>query len=208
MAVEITWLGRNCFRLRGREGIVITDPCPRESGYNIAKPVANVVTVSRRDEPGYSAAEAVGGEPRVLDAPGEYEIGGVLVTAVALPREDGARNIAFVVELENIRIAHLGLPDAPPTAAAIETLGDVDILLVPAGGLNSLEPKIASDLIKQIDPKVAIPMNVGTPQEKLKLEPLEAFLKEIGSRPEPQPRYQTTRGQLPTELTILVLAPK
>ena len=80
MPIEITYLGRNCFRLKGRDGSVITDPCPPESGFTIGKQTAEVVTISRRDDPGYSWSSGIGGDPMVFDAPGEYEIGGILIT--------------------------------------------------------------------------------------------------------------------------------
>ena len=59
MPVEITWLGRNCFRLKGRSGVVLTDPCPPESGYVIGNQNANIVTISNRDNPGYSFREGL-----------------------------------------------------------------------------------------------------------------------------------------------------
>lgn len=206
--MEITWLGRNCFRLKGRERTVITDPCPPESGYRLGKPAADIVTVSRRDDPGYSFVEGVGGTPKVLDAPGEYEIGGVLVTGVAMKRDDGARNVAFVCEIDGIRIGHLGLPSAAPSASVLEQMDDVDVLLIPVGGHNSLAATIAADLITSIDPRIAIPMNYRTELEQMELEPIDRFLKETGSKAEPQPRIQVTRSQLPQDLTIMLLQAK
>jgi len=206
--MEITWLGRNCFRLRGREGVVITDPCPKESGYNLGKPSADIITLSSREDPGYSAVSAVAGEPRVLDAPGEYEIGGVLVTGVATKRADGQRNLIFVVELDTIRIAHLGLATAAPSAATIEEIGDIDVLLLPAGGGNSLAPALAQDVMTALDPRIAIPMNYKTAVETAALDPLDLFLKETAAKPEPQARLSVTRSSLPAELTLVVLEAK
>lgn len=206
--MEITWLGRNCFRIRGREGAVVTDPCPPESGYKFAKPAADIITLSSREDSGYNAVEVVAGTPRVLDAPGEYEIGGILVTGVATKGPNDARNVAFVVEVDGIRVGHLGLLTSAPTAAQIESLGDIDVLLLPAGGGNALSPKLAQDLMTKFDPHLAIPMNYRTDAESLDLEPLENFLKETGAKPEPQARLQVTRNSLPEALTVMVLEPR
>lgn len=206
--MEITWLGRNCFRIRGREGAVVTDPCPPESGYKFAKPAADIVTLSSKDDSGYSAIEVVGGTPKVLDAPGEYEIGGILVTGVATVGQNASRNIAFVVEVDGIRVGHLGLLASAPNAAAIEALGDIDVLLLPTGGGNALSPKLAQDLMTKFDPGVAIPMNYRTEVETLELEPLESFLKETGAKPEPLARIQVTKSSLPQDLTVMVLEPR
>jgi L-ascorbate metabolism protein UlaG (beta-lactamase superfamily) len=206
--VEITWFGRNAFRLRGREGVIVTDPCPRESGYNLGKPAADIVTVSRRDDPGYSAVSAVAGNPIVLDAPGEYEVGGVLVSGTANLRADGTRNVIFTIDLDGMRVVHLGLPTSPPPAAELQELGDVDVLLVPVGGLNSLSSAAAADIVTTVEPKVVLPMNYRTNLESLELEPVDRFVKETGAKAEPQPRLQVTRSQLPGQTTVMLLQPR
>lgn len=206
--MEVTWLGRNCFRLRGREGVVITDPCPPESGYRIGKTEAQIITVSRRDDPGYSATSVVGGEPLVLDAPGEYEVGGALVTGIATKLPDGGRNIVFVIELEGIRVGHLGLIAGPPPAAVLEALKDVAILLIPVGGGGALQGPAAQDVMTTIDPGIVIPMNYKTEFEQLELDPIERFIKETGSKTEPQPRLSVTKSQIPSELSVVVLQPR
>ena len=207
MAVEITWLGRTCFRLKGRDGVVLTDPCPPESGYTLAKQAADVVTMSRVDDPRYSYREVVTGDALVLDAPGEYEKGGLLVTGIASKRPDGTRNLMFIFELDGIKIGHLGLPGSA-NAPGLDEMKDVDILLIPVGGGDSLSGAAAADVMTTIDPKIAVPMNYRTDFETLDLETLEKFVKETGSKPEPQPRLQFTRSQLPQDLTVMVLSPK
>ena len=206
--MEITYLGRTCFRLKGRDATVITDPCPPESGYRLGKPTADIVTLSRRDDPAYSWVEGVAGQPVVFDAPGEYEVKNVLVSGIGTRRADGSRNIMFVVEIDGIRIVHAGLPDAVPTGAILEQLDDVDVLLMPVGGGISLGSAAASDLMETIDPHIAIPMHYRTPVEPLELEFLDKFLRETGQKREPVARLQVTRGSIPAELTVQVLEPK
>ncbi|GAB4327858.1 MAG: MBL fold metallo-hydrolase [Dehalococcoidia bacterium] len=206
--MEITYLGRTCFRLKGREATVITDPCPPESGYRLGKPTADIVTLSRRDDPAYSWVEGVAGEPLVFDAPGEYEVKNVLVSGIGTRRADGTRNVMFVVEIDGIRIVHAGLPDSVPTGAILEQLNDVDVLLMPVGGGISLGSAAASDLMETIDPHIAIPMHYRTPVERLELDFLDKFLRETGQKLEPVARLQVTRGSIPAELTVQVLEPK
>ena len=204
MPIEITYLGRNCFRLKGRDGSVITDPCPPDSGFSLGKQSAEIVTISRRDDPGYAYAVGIGGNPMVLDSPGEYEIGGILVTGVANKRPDGVRNVMFISEIDGIRVGHLGLA----SNVSLEDFKGVDVLLLPVGGNNALAPNLAADLMTKIDPSVVIPMNYKTGGEPLPLEPLEAFLKETGSRPEPLAKVTVSRSNLPQDLTVMVLEPK
>ena len=76
--MEINWLGHSCFRLKGSHATVITDPYSPELGYTMGKVTANVITVSHAD-PGHSYTDGIGGEPKVIAGPGEYEVSGVLI---------------------------------------------------------------------------------------------------------------------------------
>lgn len=208
MAVEITWLGRTSFRLRGREGTVITDPAPASSGYKIGKATGSVVTLSRRDDPEFGDAKLVAGDPRVLDAPGEYEVGGVLVTGVGLPMPEAGRHMTFLFELEGVRICHLGAMPGTDRPTLPDELDDIDVLLMPVGGGGSLSPRQAMDLMTKVDPSLVVPMFYKTEQERMDLEPIERFLSETGSKPEPQPRLTTTKASLPDALTVVVVQPR
>lgn len=204
MALEIVFLGRTCFRLKGRDGTVLMDPLPPGSGFALGKQEAGIVTLSCADDPRYGDPSVVSGAPKVLDAPGEYEIGGVLVTGTAMRRADGRRTVSFVVEIDGIRVGHLGLP----TGTNLAELKDVDILLLPVGGDGSLSAVAAADVMTRIEPKIAIPMHYKVGPETLELEPLEKFLKETGTKPDAQPKLQLTRSQLPADLTVVVLEPR
>jgi L-ascorbate metabolism protein UlaG (beta-lactamase superfamily) len=208
MALEISWFGRTSFRLRGRQGTVITDPVPADSGYKLGKVTADVVTLSQKDEPAYGNASLVGGDPRVLDAPGEYEVGGVLVTAIPLPLPEGRRNMAYLFEIEGIRICQLGAIAPGEKPSLPEELEDVDVLLMPVGDGPTLTAEQAADLMTRIDPSVIIPMLYKTEQERMELDSLDRFLSETGSKPEPQAKFTTTKAGLPSALTVVVLQPR
>lgn len=206
--MEINWLGRSCFRIRGREGVVVCDPCPPSSGYRIGKQEANVVTISLRDDPGFSHIEAMKGDYTRLDAPGEYEVGGILATGIAVKREDGRRAVAFIIELDGIRVATLGAGAEKISESERNLLEGVDVLLLPVGGHGTLPPAVAADVMTGLDPRIAIPMLYKTEVETGDYEPLERFLKETGAKPAPQARLSVTRSQLPGELTVVLLEPK
>ena len=42
--MDITWHGHSCFRLRGREVAIVTDPYDRSAGYPSLRLTADVVT--------------------------------------------------------------------------------------------------------------------------------------------------------------------
>ena len=85
--MDLTWLGHACFRMRGREGIVLTDPPDPKSGHAIPRTEASLVTISH-DHPGHASLSSVAGEPVVLRGPGEYEVHEVLVTGLGTFHDD------------------------------------------------------------------------------------------------------------------------
>ena len=80
--MDISWLGHSCFRIRGEQTTVITDPYSPGLGYSLGKPNARIVTVSHQ-HPGHSYVQGISGEPRLVTGPGEYEIGSVLIIGIA-----------------------------------------------------------------------------------------------------------------------------
>ncbi|HCV00242.1 MAG TPA: hypothetical protein DGL25_03485 [Dehalococcoidia bacterium] len=207
LLVEISWLGRTCFRLRGREGAVLTDPVAASTGYGLGRTSAEVVTLSRSDDPEISNHEGVRGDPLVVEAPGEYEVRGILITGIPIPREDG-RTMAFAYEIDGVNIVHLGLPSTSPDSKILERFENVDVLLMPVGGGGSLSASVAADLMQRIDPNIVVPMNYRTDLDSTHLDPIDRFLSEAGNTPEPNPRLTVTRASIPSELTVEVLKPR
>ncbi len=208
--MEITWLGHSCFRIRAKEATVVTDPCDKSTGYSLGRPTADIVTVSI-DDPAHNYVSGVAGDPRVIDGPGEFEIAGASLVGVTTYRdkEKGAsagRNVAYVIEVEDLRICHLGSIGHVPTSDQVEEIGNVDILLVPVGGGDSLDAPPAAETVSLIEPKLVIPMHFKTDIEKAALDPIDRFLKEMGAKTtETHAKIAVTRSSLPEETQILIL---
>ena len=79
--MEITWLGHSCFRMRGREGVVVTDPFSKDAGYDWSRPRADIVTISHPHD-NHNQLQRVAGDPKVISGPGEYEISNIFVTGI------------------------------------------------------------------------------------------------------------------------------
>jgi L-ascorbate metabolism protein UlaG (beta-lactamase superfamily) len=210
--MEITWYGHSCFRLTERNyATVVTDPFDHKAvGYGALKLKADIVTVSH-DAPGHANLDAVKGSEHVIDGAGEFEIGGVFITAVQTAgggkkTKDNTRNILYVFDYEGITVAHLGDLQEVPTQSEVEALGTVNVLLVPVGGGSSLNAAKAAEVVSVIEPNLVIPMHYATSDAKIKLEPLNKFLKEMGlGKVESQPSLKATRSSLPQETKVVVL---
>ncbi len=213
--MDISWLGHACIRIRTQQTYVIMDPCDKESGYDMGRPVADLVTISNPDAH-HSNAKGVRGEPLTVDGPGEYEVKGVQVAGVAtflsLPDDEApaARNTVFVVEAEELHLAHLGVIGAPLTAEQTRELTGVDVLVVPLAGSEGFDVNATARTVRALEPSVVIPVlyptkGAGSGKDGL----LQQFVSGVGVEPESaEARVTLLRRGLPETLQMVLLEPR
>ena len=208
--MDITWSGHSCFRIKGSNAVVITDPYSPDLGYSLGKPVARIVTVSHQHS-GHAYVQGVGGEPRVISGPGEYEISGVLIIGIATfhDSERGktrGKNTVYLMEVDEISVCHLGDLGHVLTAEQVEEIDNVDVLLLPVGGSSTINAPMAAEVVRQLEPKAVIPMHYQTPLLNRELEPVDRFLKEVGAgQVQSQPKLSFTRSNLPASTQVFLL---
>ncbi|HOE35527.1 MAG: MBL fold metallo-hydrolase [Chloroflexi bacterium] len=210
--MEIVWYGHSCFRITERGmGSVVTDPFDSAvAGYSPLKLKAEIVTISC-DDPAHNFSKAVKGDPLVISGPGEYEVGGVFITGMRTASDkkdaDGLRNTLYIMDFGTLTVAHLGRVSHTPTQSDIESMGSVNIALVPVGDGASLNASKAAEVISMLEPNIVIPMYYDTPQSKLNLDPLSKFLKEMGiTQLETLESYKITNANAFTEEETHVIA--
>jgi len=208
--MDITWLGHSCFRIKGKNATVITDPYSPSLGYSLGKPTAHIVTVSHQHE-GHSYVQGIDGKPKLVTRPGEYEISGVLIIGIATfhDNEKGTKrgkNNVYLMEIDEITVCHLGDLGHVLTTDQVEETGSVDVLLLPVGGISTINASMAAEVIRQLEPKAVVPMHYKTPAISWELEPVEKFLKEIGvNQISSQPKLSLTKINLPASTKVFLL---
>ena len=208
--MDISWLGHSCFRIKGKQTTVITDPYSPTLGYSLGKPTAHIVTVSHQ-HPGHSYTQGIGGEPRLVTGPGEYEISGVLIIGINTfhDAEGGikrGKNTVYLMEVDEIAICHLGDLGHVLTAEQVEEMDNVDVLLLPVGGVSTINAPMAAEVVRQLEPKVVIPMHYKTRALKWELESVDKFLKEIGVKQvSSQPKLSFSKPSLPDNTQVFLL---
>lgn len=209
--MDITYLGHSCFRIRGSQAIVITDPFPPDIGYNLGKQTADIVTLSHND-PSHSYAQGVTGA-HIIKGPGEYEIAGVLVLGVAsyhdgVKGQSKGKNNIYLFEVDGVNICHLGDIGHLLTDEELEELGSIDILMVPVGGVSTINANMAAQIVRKVEPKIVLPMHYKTDKTKRDLEPVDSFLREMAvTLAEPKPKLTVNKNSLPLTLQVVVLTP-
>lgn len=208
--MEIVWLGHSCFRIRGKEATIVTDPFDKTLGYPMRKPTANIVTVSH-SHPQHSFVDGVAGEFKLLSRPGEYDIANVFILGIPTfhDNEKGAKrgkNTVFFMEIDDVKVCHLGDLGHVPTTEQVEQMSGTDILLVPVGGVSTLDAAAAAETIGLLEPKLVIPMHYKTEVVRMELDPIDRFLKQMGLKEVlSQPKLNVTKNTLPLETRVLVL---
>jgi len=214
--MEINYLGHAAFRIRGKSTTVVTDPyAPEHVGLKFPKHIAaDIVTVSH-DHPDHNAIHQIEGAAYVVNGPGEYEIKGVGIIGLSTfhDEEKGAKrgkNTIYRIEMDGLSIVHLGDLGHTLSVAEVDSLGGVDILMIPVGGLYTIDPAAAVAVINEIEPSIVLPMHYGRTELPAKafgnLATREAFLKEIGTENVvPQPKLTITKDKLPEQMQVVIL---
>ena len=180
-AMVITYYGGDCFRVQFGDTVVAVNPTSKDSKLKTVRFGADIV-LSAANLPDYNGVEQVQGggkDPFVIDGPGEYEVGGVVVKGYPAP---GAvpRHTFFFLTLEGMNLCFLtGLTQTELSREMQEELGEVDILFVPIGG-GSLPPGEVYKVAVGLEPSYIIPMHYD-PSTKEGKESLRTFLKEGGA---------------------------
>jgi L-ascorbate metabolism protein UlaG (beta-lactamase superfamily) len=222
-AMELTWYGRTCVRLRGRDAVVVADPYQSVVGPTGRGITGDIVTFSHPDDAPVARGKPKGKRSRdgstlipssldsafVLDGPGEYEVKEVLVTGVRTYRDDAkgaehGKGVAFAVEIDGVHTIHLGEIGHLLSEEKLGDIGPVDIACVPVGG--ALSPTRAAALMAQLDPKIVVPMTLCEDDRDC-AEVLAKFFHEMGAEPVTQPKLSVAPSSLPAEtMTVLLEA--
>jgi L-ascorbate metabolism protein UlaG (beta-lactamase superfamily) len=208
---ELTWLGHACFRLRGREAVLVLDPVGRHLGYDISRVRADIVTVSHQHT-GHNNTAAIKSTFTLIDGPGEYEIRDIFITGVRTYHDEArgaeyGHNTVYVIQLEDLVFCHLGDLGHALTSDQMEQIGDVDVLMVPAGGVPLAAAK-AAEVISQLEPGLVVPMHyaTGSMTPPPGLDTLEKFSREMGLHdPAVREKLTVRRSDIPDETQIVVL---
>ncbi|HEX9817674.1 MAG TPA: MBL fold metallo-hydrolase [Patescibacteria group bacterium] len=217
--MTITYHGHSCFKLRGKTGSVVTDPYGDDVGFSLPSLSADLVTVSH-DHHDHNQAHKIGGtarrnNPFIINQLGEYEVGGISVFGVKSFHDDqqgverGANSI-FTIAIDGVRVCHLGDLGHELTEEQVKQIGIIDVLLVPVGGIFTLNAKQAVAVTRALEPSFVIPMHYNTMEHNQEmfgqLQPVEDFLKEFGvDNVTKVDKLKIESDRLPEEIEVVVL---
>jgi len=214
--MQIIWYGQSCFQITTSKGKnhlinIVIDPFDESIGLKVPKLTADIVLITHSHHD-HNNIKAVSGNPFIVNGPGEYEVKGVFIQGIdshhdsSFGKERGLNTI-YIIKTEEMQICHLGdFGQKELTSEQVEQIGNIDILILPIGGVYTISAKEAKGIISQIEPKIIIPMHYQIPKLKIKLDDLDKFLKVVGIKTiEPQNKLSIKKGDLSQEAKIIVL---
>lgn len=179
--MKIKWLGHSSFLLESERGIkIITDPFDETLGYKMPRIKVNIVTVSH-EHFDHNFVRGMKGKPVVFKGPVKRESHKMEFRGISSYHDSvygGQRgpNTIFVIKADGLKLCHLGDLGHILSSDKLTEIGSVDILFIPVGGFYTIDSNQATQIIKDIKPKIAIPMHYKTRAIKFSIDPVEIFL--------------------------------
>lgn len=176
----IKWWGHACFQITSANGkIILTDPYIASIGYQKITVEPDIITVSH-DHFDHNAVHEVPGNPVVIKTPRTHQLDEVTIQGVESYHDNvhgkkRGKNTIFIVEIDGMRIAHLGDLGEPLSSTQCDKIGSLDILLTPVGGNYTIDASQAYEVAKTLNPKIIIPMHYKTSVLDFPIDPVSKF---------------------------------
>ena len=188
--MNCTWLGHSTFLIANDAGgRLVTDPVDEKSIPNLPRVTADAITVSHRHFD-HCAVDRVGGSPVVKETAEPETIAGFSIRGFSTFHDEvkGAKrgtNTIFLIEADGQKIVHCGDLGHIPDDETIAAIHGCDILLIPVGGIFTVDGGTAWEIAKRVAPKTVVPMHFATADLGFKLEPVDNFLAAAKADPAP-----------------------
>lgn len=185
--MEITYFGHSCFKVKTKELTLIIDPFdPEKLGIKLPKLEGDAVLLTH-DHFDHNYKDGVSGYRLLVDGPGEYELAGVKIMGIPTKHDDKlgeerGKNTMYYIEAEDgVSVLHCGDLGHTLDDATLEKFGEVTALLIPVGGVYTIDAEKASKVISSIEPAFVVPMHYKMNGSKIDdIDTLEKFLDEMG----------------------------
>ncbi len=180
--MTIRWLGHSCFELvTGAGTVVVTDPFDESVGYPRPGVKADLVTMSH-DHHDHNCLAALEGEPEVAPRRGEASFRDVTVRAIPTFHDEvqGRRrgeNVVYRIEADGKTVVHLGDLGHMLSPEQLREVGRPDVLLIPVGGVFTIDGTRAAQLALAIGARTTVAMHFNTPMLSFELRDEQDFLR-------------------------------
>lgn len=185
--MRLQYFGHSCFRLISDTGTtIVCDPYDENMvGLTMPRTRTDVVTVSHHHADHDCTTNIVGGYA-LLDCKVTCACDDIAIDTIETwhDEEKGAKrgaDIVFTFVVDGIKVAHLGdIGFVDPHV--VKALRGFDVIMLPVGGVYTVDAKAAAELAAAINPKIIVPMHYMTSAHKFALGGLDKFIAEATAR--------------------------
>lgn len=181
MRIEIQWFGQSCFQITYGSWSCVLDPyrfgsVPGLAPLNLS---ANCVysSHSHDDHTGFADVHLDSSQPMPADVSMEE-------FTCAHDSENGEKLgvvTARVFSFGGLRLAHLGDIGSMPSDELFAAISNIDVLMLPVGGVFTIDAATAKKIMDRCNPRVVLPMHYRTETYGVPLlDTLEPFLSICG----------------------------
>ncbi len=210
-ALKIQWFGHSFFMVTSKSGKkVVFDPFDETVGYPVPLHItANTVCISHSHYD-HNNVQIIEGKPEIIQKTGIYVRDGYQVRGFPnfhdqKKGKERGENIVYRLEMDGISLIHAGDMGVLPSLEEIEVWKPLDLLLVPVGGIYTINGYEAETLVDRLKPRIAIPMHYWTPLLRFKLQPVEDFTHHfLKVKTLSETQIEITRANLPEPTEIWI----
>jgi L-ascorbate metabolism protein UlaG (beta-lactamase superfamily) len=209
---KIIFFGHSMFVIESRKGLKVgMDPFDENVKTILPDTAADIVTVSHSHYD-HSNTGLFKGNPEIIRQSGRFIKDDISITGFdSFHDNNGGRlrggNIIFEIKIDGIRFVHLGDLGSFPDDKIMGLIKDSDILFIPVGGIYTINFMEASELIKKLNPKVAVPIHFREKDTKTRVDEISPFrnnvksytVKELGRT------FEIIPEELPAETEIWIM---
>lgn len=184
--MKIKWLGHACFKLTCAGGeSILTDPFDPSVGYGELNETADIVTVSHAHHD-HCFTSSVSGVKLTVDRAGQFEFGGVKISAIPSFHDDcgGTKrgsNLLVKIQADGQTVVHLGDLGHMPDETQLDFIRNADALLIPIGGFYTIDTPTALTIISLAKPRRAVAMHFSNGFCRFPISSADEFIKATGA---------------------------
>ncbi|NIM04270.1 MAG: MBL fold metallo-hydrolase [Armatimonadetes bacterium] len=214
--MKIRYLGHASFLITSQDGTRIQFD-PYEPGgfdgavaYGPFQEPADIVVVSH-EHADHGYVQAVPGNPQVVKGPASQTLRGIEFNRHPAYHDtsrgtERGENVITSCRVDGVTLCHLGDLGHVLSDEEVKQIGEIGVLMIPVGGIFTLNAAQATQVLQNLAPRICIPMHYRTSKVGFPIAPVDEFLKgketakHIGAS-----EVEVSAEDLPAETEIWVL---
>ena len=163
--MQITWYGHSCFSVKNGKVSIVTDPHDGKTmGLKTPDVSADIVLMSH-DHYDHNASDVISGNHEDYKfRNGEFSSHEIKFAGLPTYHDEvrGAKrgkNTMYLFSVDGISVCHCGDLGCIPSDDVMDSIKNVDILMVPVGGFYTMGLEETLRFVNAVDPSVVVPMH-------------------------------------------------